>query len=319
MVDFQVKLTVKPVNLREVHSRRNWTNLEMSSDEETCSSHRNLAQVGKEPTGRSGSASPKVFPQSFSPEKDQPVKDQDSGYKSKHSEPEKEKEVYWNPPEIQIDNDTATKSFLASKLTDLTSMADKLKARLNQNSQPEPEKDKNSSGSNFASQNIGLPSFSVDSLNPSLFGQNVTSTSASNRNLEFQPSNPSLRGFGMSQAASGSEPTGTSQASQILTSQGSATPQTMTASQAFAASIQRLTSQGYAMQGVVSGPGLTFPGFSNPIVTSQTFTNLSDSAPRVTIPQSATSSQNVRRPEQNLERLVELSDEEEDQVRLNKT
>ena len=65
-----------------------------------------------------------------------PLKDQDSGYKSKQSEPEKEKQYYWNPPEMEVDSNIATKSFLASKLSDLTNLADRLRAKLNQ---PQPE------------------------------------------------------------------------------------------------------------------------------------------------------------------------------------
>jgi hypothetical protein len=286
----------------------------MSSDEETCSSHRNQVPVGKEPTVKSGSAPAETFAPSFSPAKDQPVKDQDSGYKSKNSEPKKEKKLYWNPPDIQIEDDSATKSFLASKLSDLTNMADKLKARLNQNSQPETEKDTNSSNLAFlgslSSQNhFAQPSFSVSGLNPFLLGRNVTlngSSFASDRNLEFRHSNLTLQGFAMAQAASASslEPTGRSKASQAVTSQGYVVPETVTS--------LNVTSQGCSNQ-IVTSQGYPLPQTS------------SEFGPRVTIPQSATSSQNVqnyastnfRRPEPNLERLVELSDEEaEDKVQF---
>jgi hypothetical protein len=87
---------------------------------------------------------------------------------------------------------------------------------------------------------------------------------------------------------------------------------------------QAVTSQGYVMPETVTSLNVTSQGCSNQIVTSQTQTS-SEFGPRVTIPQSATSSQNVqnyastnfRRPEPNLERLVELSDEEaEDKVQF---
>jgi hypothetical protein len=53
------------------------------------------------------------------------LKDQDSGYRSKQSEePEKEEEFYWRPPEIAVDHDAATKSFLAQKLSDLVPISE---------------------------------------------------------------------------------------------------------------------------------------------------------------------------------------------------
>ena len=96
----------------------------MSSEEESCPSHRNLPRT-RETTRPEVAPVPEI--------RTSPLKDRDSGYKSKQSEPEV---FYWKPPEIEVNDEAATRSFLASKLTDLANLADKLKARLHPDKTP---------------------------------------------------------------------------------------------------------------------------------------------------------------------------------------
>ena len=135
---------MKPINLNEIQeqNKRNWTSLDLSSDEETCSSHRNPVLTGKDRLSNPqnaalteedsvqnvhtaetlGNVGKKVVETAQLENVARPVP--------------KERECYWKLPDVEPECDTATRSFLASKLSDLTDLAEKLKARLNQNAAP---------------------------------------------------------------------------------------------------------------------------------------------------------------------------------------
>ena len=154
---FQVKVTVKPINLSKVQHQRAWASVELSSEEDTCSSHQHPGKPGSSlgnpaaalhpnalnPAGSLNLQQISFLNSRISGANNQHVvnENKDSGMQlNLNTTPEKQiKELYWKLPDFQTDTDSATKSFLATKLSDLTDMAEKLKARLAQNSNaPEP-------------------------------------------------------------------------------------------------------------------------------------------------------------------------------------
>lgn len=167
-----MKVTVKPINVTELQHQRVWTNLESSSDEDTCSSHQHPGKSGS-PLGKPATVShPDALNLvgSLNLQQISGLNSRISGASKHHfvneskdsgiqpnetSKPEQHvTEMYWKLPEVKTDTDSATKSFLATKLSDLTDMAEKLKARLAQNTNaPEPANNSTRFSSNVDLEN----------------------------------------------------------------------------------------------------------------------------------------------------------------------
>ena len=131
---------MKPINLNEIQeqNKRNWTSLDLSSDEETCSSHRNPVLTGKDRLSnhQNPSLTGNDSEQNVHITKTLENLGKKVAEAAQHENVPKERECYWKLPDVEPECDTATKSFLASKLSDLTDLAEKLKAKLNQNATP---------------------------------------------------------------------------------------------------------------------------------------------------------------------------------------